>query len=201
LPEAPKKEEADFYHELDQKTEKKSCCTSYTLIIFFVLIFGILAILLIMVIRDFNTSKLNLPAASSNTNVISQIDFSQKEPTLEVTVTSGDLTALLQNVDSGLSNPQAQINPAQIIVTADYQSFVKIPITIKILPKVSNDKVYFSILQIKSWKFSLPGILKSNLEKSFNAVMEQNFAPLYTNYKVSDIQLEQNQMLIFGQLK
>jgi len=154
-----------------------------------------------MVIRDFNTSKLNLPAASSNKNVISQIDFSQKEPTLEVTVTSGDLTALLQNVDSGLSNPQAQINPAQIIVTADYQSFVKIPITIKILPKVSNDKVYFSILQIKSWKFSLPGILKSNLEKSFNAVMEQNFAPLYTNYKVSDIQLEQNQMLIFGQLK
>jgi hypothetical protein len=188
-------QEAEFYQDLDTNTEEKSCCSAYALVIFFVLLFCLLALITILVARNLKTG--NLPEISiPGFGVIS---LSQKNPTIELPITSEDLTAMLKS--SSIENANSEISTSRIVVTGTVKIVFKTKVTLTIFPSVKDDKLYLSIIKMQSWKIGLPGIIRSSLEKSLNKIMDQNLESFYQNYKATDVQLEDGKMIIFGKLK
>lgn len=197
-------QEGEFYRDLDENTEEKSCCSAYTLAIFFILLFCFLSLLTIYVIK--NAKIDNLPEVVPEiSTALSGLDLSRKSPTIEVPISAADLTVWLQTGLSGLganfSEPEAEIIASQILVTGKIQIAIKTGCTMTILPSVKDDKLYLTIIKLQSWKMSVPGIIRSGLEKSLNGIMDKNLESFYQSYKATDVQLEEDKMIIFGKLK
>lgn len=205
MPKAVKSQEDEFYRDLDEKTEEKSCCSAYTLAIFFVLLFCFLSLLSIYVIKNAKIDNPSGLSVSDTLTGLSKIDLLNKNPTVEVPVTSDELTALIQTGLTGmgvnLTDSKAEITASQIIVTGKIQIAIKTGCAMTVLPSVKDDKLFLSIVKLQSWKISVPGVIRSGLEKSLNEIMDKNLESFYQNYKATDVQLEEGKMIIFGKLK
>ncbi len=199
----PTSQEDEFYEELDKKTEKKSSCSLLTLGIFFGVLFLITAAVLLLLFRSLRPSKPNLDNFSLGD--VLQIDYSKKEPQIEVSITEEELTSILQaGVQGGgakITKAQATINPSEISINGDLDILFTTKVSLKVMPVVKDDQLYLKIIQIKTWKFGLPGIIRSSLERSLNELMDEKLSDFYQNYKVTDLQSENDRLLIYGKLK
>lgn len=200
MPKTPN-EEDEFFEDLDKSKIKKSCCTSYTLVIFFALLFLFLAVMAGLIIKEIKTARISLPDASGRIG-FSQIDLSNKNPTVELPITEVELTTVLgQGLSGKVDNAEATIDPSKILISGNIKAIYGAKTSIEVLPIVEDAKLFLKITKMKSWSVTMPGILRSSVEKSLNSLMAENLADFYQRYEATDSQLGNGKMIIYGKLK
>lgn len=196
-----------FYSDLDKKTEKKSCCSCYTLAILFIIAAIIVVLLALYLLKTFRGKEItpnfsNVNAGELIGNKLNQI---KDEPTLKLAISSSELTALLDagvnSFNLELQEPKVDITDSEIIISGKQKQFFSSTIVINVLPVVKNEKVYLRVIKVKSWNLPMPGMLSAGFEKTLNNILDKRLQDVYDKYKVTDIQLEEGQMTIFGKIK
>lgn len=204
-----KNQEDEFYGEMDDRTARRSCCSCKTLAIFFACLLIVAAGLLIYgyrQIKKINFTQNIQPSLQAKNEFFEKIKFEEdKEPTLELRVTSEELTSIASN---GFSNSYFETREVQIrILNEKIEIFGKMirpfktDLKIESQGEVEDGQIQFKFNKISAGKLSLPGLLKSEIEKSFNQMMDENFKELYQDYQVEKIELKEDEMIISGKLK
>lgn len=200
----------EFYSELDEKTQRKSCCTCQTMLIFFavlLIIFGLLAFWGVKKIKQINLSyRAVVPSESARQSFIEKLNAtSQNSPTITLTITAEELTTLASTGLSGtnfiLKDIQFIISPKQMEIFGTLTKPLGSNLKITTFPQVENAKVKMKIQSIDAGKLRLPGILYTEVEKVLNSFMDANLASFYEKYEVEEVFLEEDQMVIRGKLK
>ena len=204
-----KNQEDEFYGEMDDRTARRSCCSCKTLAIFFACLLIVAAGLLIYgyrQIKKINFTQTIQPSLQAKNEFFNKIKFEQdKEPTLELRITSEELTSI---ASGGFSNGYFETREVQIrILNEKIEIFGKMirpfktDLKIESQGEVEDGQIQFKFNKISAGKLSLPGLLKSEIEKSFNKMMDENFKELYEDYQVEKIELQEDEMIISGKLK
>ena len=208
---AKKSQEDNFFSEMDKKTSRRSCCTWQTLILFFA---GVLAIAILLTIYlyheikkvDFSLHEV-YPTTASQENFQKKLQLNPAEnPTFSIAITVEDLDSIAANgIKTApaleVKDIQFQIDQSQIIIYGKLNKPLKADLKMETIPRVSDDKINFKISKITAGKISLPNLLNSQIEQALNKLMDENFQPLYENYQVDKIELQNSQMVISGKLK
>lgn len=200
-------ENETFYQELDEKTRRRSCCNCSTMIILF-LIVSLLAIALTIFlfgkIRGANLENNFLPKkleTLSDKFVLGP----ENNPTFTLTVTENELTAAsggeLAVGGWQIKNLEFKIDELMIEVDGQLVKIFKFNLKIFSLPEVVDGKVKLKIQKISAGGLGMPGFFRVEMEKALNNLLDKNFASIYENYQVTDIKLNQDEMLISGKLK
>lgn len=202
-------QEDEFYQEMDKKTLKNSCCSCQTMAIFFGIV---LAIASIGVIYLFYQIKADFSFKSLPTSLEEKNKFSAKinlnpqlSPSFELVITSEELTA---SVQEGFSLNNLAVKDIQMVVHekgVDAFGALVRPLNAKIYllfqPKADQGQINFEVKKIKAGNLALPQFLSSQFDKPINELLARNFAPLYKNYQVENIELFDDKMIIRGKLK
>ena len=209
VPKARENESAEhaFYDEMDQKTEKKSFCNCYTMAIFFgflTIFFIILTIYLAQVINQSNITAQNiLPLISDK--IKNDEKILAKDPILKLVITADELNAILpetiKSYSLSLENPEISISESGMMITGKLAAPIKIPLEMTALVLPKEGKISVKVVKSKMGFISMPGMVRAGIEDSLNQLMDTNFAQIYQNYEVNNIELGENQMTIFGNLK
>jgi len=209
IPKSQENESAEhaFYDEMDQKTEKKSFCNCYTMAIFFGLLLILIVILTIYVAKIINRENINpqnlLPLILER--IQNDENISAKNPTLNLTVTADELNSILpENLKSyslNLENPKISISESGMLIKGQLATPIKIPVEMTALVLPKEGKISIKVVKSKMGLIPLPGIVRAGIENSLNELMDKNFAQVYETYEVNNIELGENQMTIFGNLK
>ena len=202
-----------FYDDLDRKTVKKSCCSWQTFILFFV----ILAILSSgFTVYSFYKIKQSDPSITFSIEKlypenVSKESFSNKlkinatNPTFSIVLTSQELTSVLSTgvkaVTFEIKDVQVEISPSGMNIFGKLTKPLNADIKIETAPSPQDGRVFFKVTKITAGKLVLPGLLNSEIEKALNNVMDENFQPLYDNYRVENVELRQDVMIISGKLR
>lgn len=203
-------QENNFYQELDRKSRRHSCCSCKTMVVFFTILlifFSILTIYFYKQIKKVNISfnKISPSSVSENSFIQKLAIDPQKNSSFFISVTSEELTTVsskgVKTFAFEMKDIQVEIGLENILSFGKMTKPLKSDMKIQTLPKVQNDKVYFEVIKISAGKLTLPGLLSSEIEKGLNKLMNENFQSLYENYKVENIKLQENQMIISGSLK
>jgi hypothetical protein len=205
LPKTRTNQEDEFYSELDHDKSKQSSCSCYTLAVFFILLFCFLAALLIHFLRGFEFNKVDTSSLSQQSVSFAQADFTKKEPTIGLPITSADLTLImkagLQGAGARISEPQVEINSSAITLAGKTKMILDVSSQMEIVPTVLDDRLYLKIIKFQSWRLGLPGFVRGSLESSLNKLMDENLRSFYDSYKATDVQLTDSKMIIYGKLK
>ena len=202
--------EDEFYSELDEKTQKKSCCNCQTMLIFFVILLiscGLLVYWGAGKIKEINLSyKVVVPSESARQSFTEKLNVIwQNNPTITLVITAGELTTLSSAGFSGtnfiLKDIQFIISPKQMDIFGTLRKPLGSNLKITTFPQVENAKVKMKIQSIDAGKLRLPGILYSEVEKVLNSFLDTNLASFYEKYEVEEVFLQENQMVIKGKLK
>ncbi len=199
-------ENDEFYAELDQKTEKKSFCTCQTMAIFLgTLLIALVAltIYLALSLKNHNVSFEGLMPILKN-KITADQNIESKAPSAEIVITDEDLNATLGNLKSysiKIEEPQFLINSADIELDCKLVTLFKLPAQFKILPQVSENKIKMNVVKAKVSLISAPKMIQAGLENSIDKIMDENLQEFYKSYKITDIQLEEGKMTIFGKIK
>lgn len=200
----------EFYSELDEKTQKKSCCTCQTMLLFFAILLVCSSILVywgVSKIKEINLSyKVVVPSESARQSFAEKLNVVlQKNPALTLVVTAEELTTLASAGFSGtnfiLKEIQFIIDPKQIEIFGTLTRPLGSNVKIITFPQVENAKVKMKVQSIDAGKLRLPAILYSEVEKVLNSFLDINLASFYEKYEVEEVFLEEDQMVIKGKLK
>lgn len=194
---------------MDRKTLRRSCCSCKTLAIFFGILLIITAGLLIYgfrLIKKINITENIQPSLQAKNEFFEKIKFDQeKTPTLELRITSEEMTSI---ASGGFSNNYFETREVQIqILSEGIEIFgkmikpLKTDLKIESKPEVDKGQIHFKFNKISAGKLGLPGLLKSEIEQAFNKMMDENFKDLYQYYQVEKIELKEDEMIIYGQIK
>lgn len=204
-----KSQEDEFYNELDEKTGRQSC-SCQTLAIFFSIILILTVGLTFYLFRQIK--KVNFSFAIVSSTLEDKNKFLEKmklnpqeNQTFALKITSEELTSL---VTEGLSIRNFLIKDLQMLIDKEgikiFGMLIK-PLSSKIkietAPVVEDGKIKLTIKKVQAGSLILPKYFFLDLENSLNAMTGQIFEGLYQNYQVEKIELEINQMTIFGKLK
>lgn len=203
----PRNQEDEFYSDLDQKTERKSFCNCYTMVIFFGIILIVIIILTIYVAKIINRENINvqnlLPLISEK--IHNDENIIAKNPTLNLVVSADELNSILpkslKSYSLTLENPKIAISQSGMLITGELATPIKIPVTMTALVLPKEGKVNINIVKSKMGFISLPGVVRAGVENSLNELMDTNFAEIYQSYEVNNIILAENQMTIVGNIK
>lgn len=204
-----KNQEDEFYAELDKKTLGRSCCTSQTMIIFFlVLLIGAIfgTIYCFNQIKKVNfPSKILTSTFKDKNDFYSKLKFKPSQENFEITVTSEELTAITAEGISGknfiIKNIQVIIGKDGVDIFGTLTKPLSSQIKITTIPKVENGKIKFEIQKFTAGKLTLPKFINNEVAGALNKAMDQNFQELYQNYEVREIFLFDGKMIIDGKLK
>lgn len=202
--------EDSFYSEMDKRSLKKSCCGWQTMIIFFSILLVVTSLLTIYIYQKIK--KINISFDKYYPSAVSQDSFRQKlsidpntNPSFSIAITSQELTAAtsrgINTLTLAIENISADINTANLIFFGKMTKPLKSDLEIVTIPKVENKKIVLEIENMTAGKLTIPGILSSEIQKAFNALLDENFENLYKNYQVEKIELQADQMIISGKLK
>ena len=202
-------DENKFYQDLDKKTLKKSCCNCQTMVIFFIalaLIVGGVTYYLFRQIKTINISIRRVsPSNITKNDFVSKLNIPNNSPTFTIPITSAELTSLasagINATGFSISDVQVLINLQNIEIFGKLTKPFSADIKITALPEVQAGKLRFKVTNTSAGKLTLPGLINSQIESSFNNLLDQNFANLYQNYQVEQITLESDTMNISGKLK
>ena len=205
-----KNPEDEFYSELDQKTQKKNCCTCHTMLIFFAILLIVCGLLVywgVKKIKQINLSyRAVVPSESARQSFTEKLNATfQNNPNITLMITAEELTTL---ASAGFSGTNFILKDIQFIITSqemDIFGTLTKPLgsnlKITTFPQVENAKVKMKVQSIDAGKLRLPAILYSEVEKVLNSLMETNLASFYEKYAVEEVFLQEDQMVIKGKLK
>ena len=175
--------------------------------IFFGLLLILIVILTIYVAKIINRENINpqnlLPLILER--IQNDENISAKNPTLNLTVTADELNSILpENLKSyslNLENPKISISESGMLIKGQLATPIKIPVEMTALVLPKEGKISIKVVKSKMGLIPLPGIVRAGIENSLNELMDKNFAQVYETYEVNNIELGENQMTIFGNLK
>lgn len=198
--------ENEFYDDMDRKTARRSCCTFPTMIILFVLmalVVGGLTYYLVSKIR-----MLSLPSKGATENFSNKFQLNPEvNPTFSIPISAEDLNSIVGGILSigafQIQNLEFSINELGIENNGELVKLKLVKFHLKMLsiPEISDGKVKLKVQKVMVSRLNLPGYFRTEIEKSLNNLMDENFATLYENYQATDVKLEQDQMIISGKLK
>ena len=203
-------QEDEFYKELDKKSARRSCCTWQTFILFFIVLSIIASTVTIYLFYKIKQSSFSIERfyseASSKDNFFAKLKINKdKNPTFSLIITGQELTSVMASgvgsITFEIKEIQVAIDTSEVILYGKLIKPLKADIKIETKPTVQDGKVFFEISRVSAGKLILPGFLNSEIEKSLNKMMDENFQKLYENYQVENISLEKNQIIISGKLK
>ena len=196
-----------FYGEMDEKSQKKSFCNCYTMVVFFGFLLILIVILTIYIAKVINQKNINpqnlLPLIVEK--IQSDENISAKNPTLKLIVTADELNSILpENLKSyslSLEDPKISISESSMLITGKIALPIKIPLEMTALALPKEGKISVKVVKSKMGFISMPGMVRAGIENSLNQLMDTNFAQIYETYEVNNIEMGENQMTILGNLK
>lgn len=202
-------EEKAFYSEMDKKTIRRSCCTCKSMAILFGIIFIIVTGITVYVVKAIKqiqiSEKFVKPSISAKNSFQEKLKLEPlSNPTFTVTFSSEELTSVLGEITAGsftIKDTQIIIEENGINIFGTIISPVKTEIKIASIPQIEDGKIKIEVGNFTAGKLSLPQIFKNQIERSTNALLDKNFAPLYENYQVEDIKLTKDLMIVTGKIK
>ena len=180
------------------------------MIIFFVgvlIVLGGLSIYLFYQIKQMNfTVRKIYPSAVSKSNLSEKLALDpEKNPEFSLTLTSEELTSVLspgiKTLALEIKESQANISRGGVLVSGKLVKPLKSDIQIETQPKVKDGKIRFETQKITAGKLILPKFFYEEFSSTLNVTFDQNFSKLYENYQVTEIKLNQDEMIISGRLK
>lgn len=198
--------ESEFYKDMDRKTARRSCCTFPTMIILFVLMALIVGGLTFYGGSKIRTVRISPKRASENFSNKFQLN-PQVNPTFSIPISAKDLNSMAGGILSTggwqVQNLEFSIDELGIETKGELVKLklIKFNLQMMSMPEISDGKLKLKVQKVMVSRLNLPGYFRTEIEKSLNNILDENFASLYENYQVNDVQLEQDQMLISGKLK
>ncbi len=191
---------------MDRKTARRSCCTFPTMIILFVLMALIVGGLTFYGGSKIRTVRISPKRASENFSNKFQLN-PQVNPTFSIPISAKDLNSMAGGILSTggwqVQNLEFSIDELGIETKGELVKLklIKFNLQMMSMPEISDGKLKLKVQKVMVSRLNLPGYFRTEIEKSLNNILDENFASLYENYQVNDVQLEQDQMLISGKLK
>jgi len=177
------------------------------MVIFFGLLLILIVILTIYLAKVINQKNINpqnlLPLMLEK--IRNDENISAKNPTLNLRVTADELNSILpetiKSYSLSIENPKISISESGMMITGKLVTPIKIPVEMTALVLPKEGKISVKVVKSKMGFISMPGMVRAGIEDSLNQLMDTNFAQIYQNYEVNNIELGENQMTIFGNLK
>ncbi len=175
----------DFYQELDRRPKSYCSCRTFAAVL---LILGILLGLAMvrlgrLVSIRFDRTPQNIEqlekSRASLQQKLAELNTS-RGTNLSLTITEAELTALLRQQTTGLkrvglSEPEVTIQPDSLTLVADSDQLVKTQLTLKLRPRLVEDKWQLEILSIQAGQLQLPQSLIAPLQSQLAKALEQAF--------------------------
>lgn len=200
----------EFYEDLDHDKVHASCCSCQTLALLFGFIFVILIASVIYLYTQFTSDKIQLPLFN---NAFSGIDIKNNLANLrpdnsgqvEIDLSEKDLTKVLEggiSVQSFiLKDVQTAINPDEIIVYGTLIEPINSKIVVGLVPTVQNDKIVFAVKSLSAGTVKLPDFILKSIEQNVSDSINSKFSLVYAKMNITDVFLQDHQMVIKGSLK
>jgi len=179
------------------------------MIIFFGIIFlvvGMAVFFLFRFLKQTNLSSQISTVITAKSSLLGKLNFGQvKNPEIQIPVSEEELNSLFSNgIQSSileLHDITIQINELNLEILAQAKKPIRTPVQILARPVVNDDKIKLAVTNVKIGRLPIPGLMRSGLQNALNGVLDKNFQNLYENYRVTEIKLEKDEMIIFGKLK
>ena len=173
-----RKNNNDFYADLDKVKRKESCsCSSMIIFLAFLFFSGVYIV-------GWGVSqikqKIYTPEVSISATMLRQAEdklqsFFKKDTAkgsqISITLTDQELTSLLikseviaQNDNYYLDNPQANITPSEIVISGQLRKPIRSQVTINGSLVVENKNLSYKVSSIQAGKLEVPRVFSQGLE-------------------------------------
>lgn len=203
----------EFYKDLDEVRSHQSCCTCQTMAIFFMFLLALILGTIFFLIWQYNKEKANLkniPQKIAGEILSSKFNIVNNSPDgslsqISLPISNDELTKI---VASGFSfdnfmikDLQAQINPKEIIFAGRLTKPFSYKMVITALPKIVDRKIQMDVTSVRTGSINWPGFLAKQLSSNISNFLNQKIWILYQTFNPEEITLQENQMIIKGELK